>query len=126
LDDADLVEILDHHRLGNMSTHTPIRFSVDIVGSTSTLVCERTEDAGLSPPPVVAGLLLAGLLSDTLILTSPTTTERDKRAAEKLARWAFVRNGLLAGETIQLTASRCCAPELACRRANRRISSALT
>jgi manganese-dependent inorganic pyrophosphatase len=99
LEDAELLEILDHHRLGNASTHVPIRFTVDIVGSTSTLVSERIEDAGLSAPPALAGLLLAGLLSDTLILTSPTTTERDQRAAERLGRWAFVRNGLLAGET---------------------------
>ncbi len=101
IEEAELLEILDHHRLGNMSTHAPIRFSVDVVGSTSTLVSERIEEAGLSAPPALAGLLLAGLLSDTLILTSPTTTSRDKRAAERLARWAFVRNGLLAGETIQ-------------------------
>lgn len=101
LDEAELLEILDHHRLGNMSTHTPIRFSVDVVGSTSTLVSERTEDAGMSAPPPIAGLMLAGLLSDTLILTSPTTTERDRKAAERLARWALVRSGPLAGETIQ-------------------------
>jgi manganese-dependent inorganic pyrophosphatase len=101
LDEAELVEILDHHRLGNPSTHTPIKFSVDIVGSTSTLISEKTEDAGLSAPPPLAGLLLAGLLSDTLILTSPTTTERDHRAAERLARWAFVRNGPLHGESIK-------------------------
>lgn len=101
LDEAELVEILDHHRLGNHSTHVPIKFTVDIVGSTSTLVSERIEYAGLSAPPPLAGLLLAGLLSDTLILTSPTTTERDKRSAERLGRWAFVRNGPLAGETVQ-------------------------
>ena len=101
LDEAELVEILDHHRLGNPSTHMPIRFSVDVVGSTSTLVCERMEDAGLSAPPPLAGLMLAGLLSDTLILTSPTTTNRDLRAADRLARWAFARNSPLAGETIQ-------------------------
>ncbi len=101
LEEAELLEILDHHRLGNMSTHTPIRFSVDVVGSTSTLVSERIEEAGLSAPPEMAGLLLAGLLSDTLILTSPTTTDRDRRAAERLARWAFVRNGVLGGESIQ-------------------------
>jgi manganese-dependent inorganic pyrophosphatase len=57
---------------------------VDIVGSTSTLVSERIEQAGLSAPPELAGMLLAGLLSDTLILTSPTTTERDRQAAERL------------------------------------------
>lgn len=101
LEEAELIEILDHHRLGHLSTHAPIRFSVDVVGSTSTLVTERTEEAGLSAPPAIAGLLLAGLLSDTLILTSPTTTERDRRAAERLARWAFVRNSPLEGETIQ-------------------------
>lgn len=101
VEEAELIEILDHHRLGNMSTHTPIRFSVDIVGSTSTLVMERIEEAGLSAPPAIAGLLLAGLLSDTLILTSPTTTERDRRAAERLGRWAFVKNQPLEGENIQ-------------------------
>ncbi|GAB4504510.1 MAG: putative manganese-dependent inorganic diphosphatase [Anaerolineales bacterium] len=101
LEDADLLEILDHHRLGNPSTHVPIRFKVDIVGSTSTLVSEQIEEAGLAAPPPIAGLLLAGLLSDTLILTSPTTTGRDKKAAERLGRWAFARNSPLAGETIQ-------------------------
>ncbi len=97
VEEAELIEILDHHRLGNLSTHTPIRFSADVVGSTSTLVSERMEEAGLSAPPAIAGLLLSGLLSDTLILTSPTTTERDHRAAERLGRWAFVRNGPLTG-----------------------------
>lgn len=101
LDEAELVEILDHHRLGSVTTHLPIRFTVDVVGSTSTLVSERIEEAGLSAPPQLAGLLLAGLLSDTLILTSPTTTERDRLAAERLGRWALVRGGILDGETIQ-------------------------
>ena len=100
LEEAELLEILDHHRLGNASTHVPIKFTVDIVGSTSTLVSERIEDAGLSAPSALSGLLLAGLVSDTLILTSPTTMDRDRRAAELLARWAFVRTGPLAGETI--------------------------
>src|SRR6266542_1244954 len=101
LEEAELLEILDHHRLGNPHTHQPIRFTVDIVGSTSTLVSELTAEAGLSMPPSLAGTLLAGLLADTLILTSPTTTPRDKQAAERLARWAFVGGGALRGETIQ-------------------------
>jgi manganese-dependent inorganic pyrophosphatase len=101
LEDADLIEILDHHRLGNPSTHVPIRFNVDIVGSTSTLVSEQIEEAGLAAPPRIAGILLSGLLSDTLILTSPTTTERDTKAAERLGRWAFIHNSPLEGETIQ-------------------------
>ncbi|MCJ7433092.1 MAG: DHH family phosphoesterase [Anaerolineales bacterium] len=101
LEEAELLEILDHHRLGNQSTHQPIRFMVDIVGSTSTLVSELTAEAGLSVPPALAGALLAGLLADTLILTSPTTTPRDKQAAERLSRWAFVGGSPLTGETIQ-------------------------
>jgi manganese-dependent inorganic pyrophosphatase len=101
LDEAELLEILDHHRLGNPYTHQPIRFTVDVVGSTSTLVTEQTVEAGLSAPPALAGALLAGLLSDTLILTSPTTTPRDHAAAEKLARWAFVGGSPLKGETIE-------------------------
>ena len=100
LEEAELLEILDHHRLGNPHTHTPIRFTVDIVGSTSTLVTEQTAEAGLSMPPNLAGTLLAGLLADTLILTSPTTTPRDKEAAQRLARWAFVGGSPLKGETI--------------------------
>lgn len=100
LEEAELLEILDHHRLGNPYTHQPIRFTVDVVGSTSTLVTEQTAEAGLSVPPTLAGALLAGLLSDTLILTSPTTTARDKVAAERLSRWAFVGGSPLRGETI--------------------------
>ena len=100
LEEAELLEILDHHRLGNPHTHQPIRFTVDIVGSTSTLVCEQTAEAGLSMPPTLAGALLSGLLADTLVLTSPTTTLRDKDAAERLARWAFVGGSPLKGETI--------------------------
>ncbi|MCB8984672.1 MAG: DHH family phosphoesterase [Ardenticatenaceae bacterium] len=101
LDEADILEILDHHRLGNPTTHIPIRFTVDVVGSTSTLVCERINEAGLSAPPSLAGLLLAGVLSDTLVLTSPTTTDRDQAAAARLARWAFMRGSALEGETIE-------------------------
>ena len=101
IDEADIIEIVDHHRLGNPSTRTPIRFTVDVVGSTSTLISERINDAGLSAPPELSGLLLAGLLSDTLILTSPTTTPRDHEAAERLSRWAFVIGSPLAGETVQ-------------------------
>ncbi|MEZ4517017.1 MAG: DHH family phosphoesterase [Chloroflexota bacterium] len=101
IEDADIIEILDHHRLGNPSTRAPIRFTVDVVGSTCTLVAERITEAGLSAPPELAGLLLAGIVSDTLILTSPTTTQRDHEAAEQLARWAFVVGSPLAEETIQ-------------------------
>ena len=101
LEEAEIIEILDHHRLGNPSTRTPIRFTVDIVGSTSTMVSERIEEAGLSAPPDIAGILLSGLISDTLLLTSPTTTQRDQQAAERLARWAFSWESALQDETLQ-------------------------
>ena len=101
LEEAELLEILDHHRLGNPSTHYPIKMTVDIVGSTSTLVSERIAESGLSAAPAIAGMMLAGLLSDTLILTSPTTTERDKEAAQRLARWTFVAGSPLSEETIR-------------------------
>ncbi len=100
IEEAELLEILDHHRLGNSHTHAPIRFTVDIVGSTSTLVSELAADAGISLPPALAGMLLAGLLADTLILTSPTTTTRDREAAERLGRWAF-QSGPLKGQSIE-------------------------
>jgi len=101
LEEAEIIEILDHHRLGNPSTRAPIRFTVDIVGSTSTLVSERIEEAGLSAPSDIAGVLLSGLISDTLLLTSPTTTKRDHLAGERLARWAFSWESALKGETLQ-------------------------
>src|SRR3990172_1992315 len=101
LEEAELVEILDHHRLGTSSTHVPIRFTIDVVGSTSTLVSERIEEAGLSAPPDLAGLLLAGFLSDTLIPSLPPTTDRDREAVEHLARWAITKGSPLDGETIQ-------------------------
>lgn len=101
LEEAELLEILDHHRLGNPSTHVPIKMTVDIVGSTSTLVSEQIEEGGLSAPPALAGMMLAGLLSDTLDLSSPTTTGRDHLAAARLERWAFVPGSPLEKESIK-------------------------
>ncbi|MEN6299608.1 MAG: DHHA2 domain-containing protein [Anaerolineaceae bacterium] len=100
LEEAELLEIIDHHRLGNASTHVPIRFTVDIVGSTSTLISERIEEAGFSASPAMAALLLAGCFSDTLTLTSPTTTERDHLAVERLGRWASVKGSPLEDQNL--------------------------
>ncbi len=101
LEEAELVEVIDHHRLGNQDTRQPIRFTIDVVGSTSTLIFERIVESGLSAPSEIAGVLLAGLISDTLLLTSPTTTDRDHRAAERLGRWAFSWDSPLQGETLE-------------------------
>jgi len=101
LDEADLVEIIDHHRLGNPDTREPINFSTEVVGSTSTIISERIEEAGFSAPPEIAAVLLSGVVSDTLLLTSPTTTDRDHKAAERLGRWAFSWDSSLKGETVE-------------------------
>jgi len=100
LDEAELIEILDHHRLGNPPTNAPIKFTVEPVGSTSTLVTERIIEAGLAPPTDIAGILMAGIISDTLNLISPTTTERDHEAIRRLSRWAFAPTSKLKDETV--------------------------
>jgi manganese-dependent inorganic pyrophosphatase len=89
-DEAEIVAVLDHHRLGNAPTAAPIPFVVEPVGSTSTLVAEKCRSAGLAPPPGLAGMLLSGILSDTLLFRSPTTTDRD----EAIARWLVELAGL--------------------------------
>jgi manganese-dependent inorganic pyrophosphatase len=84
LEEADIIAVLDHHRLGNLPTPVAIRFKVDPVGSCSTLVIEEALDANLTPPPGLCGMMLCGILSDTLVLRSPTTTGRDRAAASRL------------------------------------------
>lgn len=88
--EAEIVGVLDHHRLGNPPTATPIPFVIDPVGSTSTLVAERAMATGLHPPAALCGLLLSGILSDTLVFRSPTCTPRDIAAGHWLAALAGV------------------------------------
>lgn len=88
LEEAEVIEVLDHHRLSTIPTAVPIRFHIDPVGSCSTLVLENAVEAGQVFPPGIAGLLLCGILSDTLVFRSPTVTARDKAAALKLAGMA--------------------------------------
>ncbi len=84
-DEAEIVGVLDHHRLGNAPTAAAIPFVVEPVGSTSTLVAEACRRRDVAPPPGIAGLLLSGILSDTLAFRSPTFTPRDRQAADWLA-----------------------------------------
>ncbi|MEL7061093.1 MAG: DHH family phosphoesterase [Acidobacteriota bacterium] len=88
---ARIVEVLDHHRIGSLGSREPIPFVVEPVGSTSTLVAERAEAAGLVPPASIALMLLSGLFSDTLALRSPTAGPRDRRIAAVLETWAAER-----------------------------------
>lgn len=92
LEEAEIVEVLDHHRLSSMPTQVPIRIVIEPVGSCSTLVTERGLDLDVKFPREVAGMLLCGILSDTLIFRSPTATERDRAAARALAVMAELVN----------------------------------
>ena len=96
--EVPIVEILDHHKLGGFSSHTPILFWNNPVGSTSSIVTLCFQNAGVPIPKAVAGLLMAGLISDTLNLSSPTTTPTDKRLLMELSTIAEVDPNQLAKE----------------------------
>ena len=83
-DEVEIIEIIDHHRIGSLSTQQPILFRNEPVGSTSTIVADCFFRHNVELPKEIAGLLLAGLVSDTLNLTSPTTTSRDVEILKKL------------------------------------------
>ena len=85
VEQAHIVEILDHHHIGSIETRLPVRATFDPVGSTSTLVIERFRQAGEEPTRPTATVLLGAILSDTVILNSPTTTGRDRQAVDFLA-----------------------------------------
>ncbi|MBA3609238.1 MAG: putative manganese-dependent inorganic diphosphatase [Chthoniobacterales bacterium] len=89
-DKVRIVEILDHHRIGGFATDAPILFWNNPVGSTSTIIALCYRQAGVPVPRAMAGLLMAGLLSDTLNLNSPTATETDRLVLEELSKIAGV------------------------------------
>lgn len=85
LDEAEILEIVDHHKIGNISTKNPINFRNMSVGSTNTIIYHMFKESNVDIPKHIAGLMMAGILSDTLSLTSPTTTEVDKEVVKKLS-----------------------------------------
>lgn len=89
-DQVEIIEIIDHHRIGSLTTQQPILFRNEPVGSTSTIVADCFFRHGVELPKPIAGLLLAGVVSDTLNLTSPTTTPRDAEVLAKLEKIAEV------------------------------------
>jgi manganese-dependent inorganic pyrophosphatase len=86
VEQAEIVEILDHHHIGSIETKVPVTATFDPVGSTATLVIERFRQNGMEPTPSTATMLLGAVLSDTVILNSPTTTERDNAVVDYLER----------------------------------------
>lgn len=85
IEEAEVIEVLDHHRIGSFQTLHPILFVVEPVGCTNTLVAELYLKHGVEPEPPYAGIMLSAILSDTVIMKSPTTTDRDRKVAAYLA-----------------------------------------
>lgn len=90
LDEAEILEIIDHHKIGTLATTMPINFRNMTVGSTNTIVYSMYSENNVVIPSNIAGLMLSGIISDTLKFTSPTTTEYDKYVAERLATMAMI------------------------------------
>lgn len=90
IDEAEILEIIDHHNLGSITTNTPINFRNMAVGSTCTIVYTLFKEREVPIPKHIAGALLSGILSDTLILKSPTATPKDVAAVQELALLAEV------------------------------------
>ena len=90
LEEAEILEIIDHHRLADIQTLNPIYFRNEPVGSTNTIIAGMFQERGLFPSERMAGLLASAIVSDTVMFKSPTCTERDKIIAERMARIAGV------------------------------------
>ena len=90
LDEAEIIEIIDHHRLADIQTTNPIYVTNEPVGSTNTIIAGMFQDRGLMPSAAMAGMMAAAILSDTVMFKSPTCTARDVRTAERMARIANI------------------------------------
>lgn len=90
IEDGEIVEIIDHHRVANISTSGPVYFRNEPVGSTSTIIGKIFMEKGLRPPKAIAGLLASAIISDTLLFRSPTATPEDKRVLNILAKIANI------------------------------------
>ena len=90
LDEANILEIVDHHKIGNINTNNPINFRNMTVGSSNTILYYMYEENNIEIPKENAGLMLSGILSDTLCLQSPTTTNMDREVVEALSKIAGV------------------------------------
>lgn len=107
LDEAEILEVIDHHKIGDISTNLPINFRNMSVGSTNTIIYILYKENNIQITKNIAGLMLSGILSDTLVLTSPTSTKQDKIAVEELAKIAevdyevYARNMFKAGTSLK-------------------------
>mgnify|MGYP003310261444 FL=1 len=90
LDEAEILEIIDHHRLGDLQTSYPIYVRNEPVGSTNTIIAGMFQERGLMPTEGLAGIMASAIVADTVMFKSPTCTERDRKMAERMARIANV------------------------------------
>lgn len=90
LDEAEIVEVVDHHKIGDIGTTIPINFRNMPLGCTETILYLMFREKRIEIPKNIAGLMMSGIISDTLLLTSPTTTDVDRKALKKLAKIAEV------------------------------------
>ncbi|SHO53027.1 putative manganese-dependent inorganic diphosphatase [Anaerocolumna xylanovorans] len=97
LEDAEILEIIDHHRLGSLETINPVFFRNQPLGCTATIIYQMYQEHQIEIEPKIAGLLCAAILSDTLVYRSPTCTEADKQAAQALALIAGIQTEEFAG-----------------------------
>ena len=98
LEQAELIGIIDHHRLGDVETGYPVFMRNEPVGSTATIIATMFQEHGLQPEEKLAGLLCAAILSDTVMFKSPTATPLDRRIAERLAHIAGLETEALGRE----------------------------
>jgi manganese-dependent inorganic pyrophosphatase len=103
--EVPIIEILDHHRLGSQQTESPITFINEVVGSSCTLVTEQFRRFGHTPTPAIAGILLGGVITDTLMLRSPTSTPRDEVVVNYLKEICGAEPKRLAEEILSVGSS---------------------
>lgn len=90
IEEAEILEIVDHHNIGSIGTSNPINFRNMPVGSSNTIIYQMYKEKNIEIPKEIAGLMLSGIISDTLILMSPTTTDLDRDAVKELSKIAKV------------------------------------
>lgn len=90
IEEAEIIEIIDHHRVANILTTSPVFFRAEPVGSTATIISEMYLESGIRPSKEIAGILCAAIISDTLLFRSPTTTSTDKRILDRMSKIAGI------------------------------------
>src|SRR5699024_7766378 len=90
IETADIIQIIDHHRVANIHTATPVYFRNEPVGSTSTIIAKIFLENGIRPSKSIAGLLAAAIISDTLLFRSPTSTTEDRQMVEVMSKIAQI------------------------------------